>query len=108
KELGSLGNTPPKEGDKVLVRDCDEDDWIERIYLYTLPSICASPYVAVPNSHEERYIRGEKVDYVGWKQMKPIQENTFKEIREGIPSEDLGTVFEVEFCLESLGIRVRN
>lgn len=108
KELGFLGNTPPKEGDRVLVKDNDEDEWKEGIYIGSLGSNCISKHFVVQGAFEESYIRGEEYMWCSWKQMKPIHENTFQEIREGILGEDLGTVFEVEFCLDNLGNNVQN
>lgn len=112
KELGSFGNTlgttPPKEGDKVLVRDSDDEEWNESIFIYELNSDQERKYICVCSYDIESYYAGTSDEYMGYAQMKSLQENTFKEIREGIPSEDLGTVFEVEFCLDGLGKNVQN
>lgn len=102
KELGSLRNIPPKEGDTVLVRDKDEDGWSERIYITTLPNYCLFKYITLMRGDNRYYKKCEHITHSEWRQMKLIQENTFKEIRESIPDKDLGTVFEVEFCLEDL------
>jgi hypothetical protein len=108
RELGSQGDNPPKEGDKVLVRNSDSQNWSERIYLTSLPKKCESRYITVHTVNEYKYKNNDEYVWCSWKQMKPIHENTFKEIREGILGEDLGTVFEVEFWLDSLNNNVQN
>lgn len=97
EELGSVGDHEPKEGDTVLVRDRNDDGWNKRIYIATLPECCRYPYVTVSNSDEDNYKNGDKILHYSWKEMKTIIPHYFKEIREGVTTGDLGTIFEVCF-----------
>jgi len=63
----------PKQGEGVLVRDCDEDEWVERIFLCEVPQLL-EPYICVFGSaHYERcYLEWKKVQMCQWKQIKQL------------------------------------
>jgi len=89
KELGSQGNTEPKFGDKVLVKDIEGGSWQERFLVHILPEEVIKRIVCVDNFYEEAYKEGKLYYTINYKYMKPLKQNSFKEI-----SED---TFEVTF-----------
>jgi len=89
KELGSQGNTEPKFGDKVLVNSVKGTYPCERILVQILPKEVFNRFICVDSNYEEEFINGKDYGVTRWKFMKPIKENSFKEI-----SED---TFEVTF-----------
>ena len=89
KELGSQSNDEPKYGDRVLVREHKEGDWSERVLVHILPKEALIGFVCVHNAYEEEFSKGASYHTINWSYMKPLEENTFKEI-----SED---TFEVTF-----------
>jgi len=89
KELGSQDMPEPKFRDRVLVKETDDMRWRERILVHILPEGVLGRYMCVNISEEEKFKEGERYGALVWKFMKPLKENSFKEI-----SED---TFEVTF-----------
>ena len=64
-----------KKGDKVLVRDHDDEVWEERIYLTTIENAEES-HLVVCEMDEEEFKSGNSFGYIGYAQIKAIPEKT--------------------------------
>lgn len=62
----------PKTGDTVLVRDSNNIEWSERIYLCTYPFRTTHKYVVVYENNEDKYRNGEEITSCDWRYMKPL------------------------------------
>jgi len=89
KELGSQGDTEPKFGDRVLVRDIEDTRWCERFLVHILPKEVIERFICVIDDYEKEFKEDKEYRTNKWKYMKSLKENSFKEI-----SED---TFEVTF-----------
>jgi len=89
KELGSQDTSEPKFGDKVLVSESDDWEWQEKTLVHILPKEVLNRYICVISIDEMKFNNGERYNINDWRYMKPLKENSFKEI-----SED---TFEVTF-----------
>lgn len=79
-----------KRGELVKVRDNDDEKWIKRIYLTTIPEL-AYPYVCVEGGQEKKYKAGTCRATTSWKYIQKTEEEkvelTLEDISEktGIP-----------------------
>jgi hypothetical protein len=67
----------PEEGDVVLVRDTDEEEWQERILLYKTRN---NHLICVSGGDERDYNKNEYYVTDTWKQMKPLPQKPSFEI----------------------------
>lgn len=89
KELGSQGNTEPKFGDRVLIKDIEDTRWYERTLVHILPEEVINRFICVVDAYEKEFKEDKEYRTINWNYMKSLKENSFKEI-----SED---TFEVTF-----------
>jgi hypothetical protein len=62
-----------KRGDKVLVRDHDHCNWVERTYLATIEG-AKYPHYCVASDDKDAFCNEETFCATEWKQLKPIPE----------------------------------
>ena len=68
-----------KRGDRVMVRDNNNDEWQERIYLVTIKG-SFSPYLTVNIVYEEQFADGKHFLTSDWIQIKPIKKHNMLNI----------------------------
>lgn len=61
----------PKQGERVLVRDYDDEEWKEGIFLCEVPQ-AIYPYICVARYYESDYIEWKKISFNRWKQIKQL------------------------------------
>ena len=71
KEQASEAKRHPKQGERVLVRDCDLNQWEEVIFLCEIPQ-AHTPYVCAPCYDESDYLDWKKVSVELRKQIKQL------------------------------------
>lgn len=82
-----------ERGERVLVRDRDNSEWYERIFLTKIDG-AIYPYVVVVSNYEDDFINGKKFDITRYTQCKKLateKELTMQEIADkfGINVNDL-------------------
>ena len=87
EEIKWLASENFTEGEVVEVRDWDEDNWKEKIYLTTLPWKAVSKYIVINKYDEEQYknwkqFNWDYCDKIRKLQPKEVKEYTMKEIQE--------------------------
>ena len=60
-----------KYGEKVSVRESDNEEWQERIYVGTIEGI-PFPHFTVNTFFEEEFAEGKDFITSNWKQIKPL------------------------------------
>ena len=60
-----------KKGDKVSVRQSDNDEWYEQIYIGTIEGI-PFPHFTVNTFFEGKFAEGKDFITSNWKQIKPL------------------------------------
>ena len=61
-----------KWGDRVLVKDIDDNIWSERIFLQEIKG-SQNPYVTVNGYYEPEFLKGEPFRTVTYAQIKPVE-----------------------------------
>ena len=84
EEIKWLAEETFTEGEVVEVRDWDEDNWKEKIYLTTLPWKAVSKYIVINKYDEEQYknwkqFNWDYCDKIRKLQPKPIKDKPIKE-----------------------------
>jgi hypothetical protein len=90
----------PKRGDRVLVWDDENSEPLKAIYLETVIG-CTQPFLVVAPECEEDFLQGYKVDFITYKQMKPLS------IEQPIETDFKTKVIEliekrIAICIESI------
>lgn len=67
--LNEFNTKKPKRGDLVLVRDKDEQNWREMIFLTEIIG-AENPYIVVGNGCKENFKNNEAFYYLNYKQLK--------------------------------------
>ena len=68
-----------KRGDRVMVRDNNNDEWQERIYLCTEENV-EYPYYAVYGLHKKQFAKRNGFPTTMWKQIKPLKKHNMLNI----------------------------
>lgn len=63
-----------KEWEKVLVRDYEDAEWSESIYLCTVPWKAERPYICVDYVYEEEYQQWSNFYTMEWRKIKKLKE----------------------------------
>ena len=69
-----------KVGEKVYVRDNDNDEWIERTLIHDLGDQFFGRYICVHPFFEDEHTNGQKTTFKGYVQMRETNPDVEKEI----------------------------
>lgn len=69
----------PQRGERVLVRNSQDIEWMERIFLLEIEG-SVSPYVVVQKSEEPKFISKGKFSHIAYQKMKPLNQTPLIEV----------------------------
>jgi len=68
-----------KRGDKVSVRQSDDEEWYEAIYVGTIEGI-TFPYFTVRIYDKEQFAEGRDFRTIEWKQIKAVEPTSTNQV----------------------------
>lgn len=80
----------PKRGDRILVWNSFDRDWVERIFITYIKG-AKNPIVCVTDIYEKEFNSGEPFGTTAWDKWKPIEKKVLE-----ITLEDVAKQFEVD------------